>query len=99
MKKTYLVWFDKFVTDDRIIYPIVAEDEDECDKIAFLKSMQSGLSEGNYEIFVSIFDTDQHRFIKETAKKFIELMRTTSKTPEEIYYELTGEYYDERKKI
>jgi hypothetical protein len=57
--------------------------KEEYEKLQALKGYEAGVEE--------CWDNAR----ADIAKMFIELMRITSKTPEEIYYELTGEYYDE----
>lgn len=50
----YLVLFDNLVTDDLLVSIIYAKDYDECWEKAYARSLSTGYSEGNFEIFESV---------------------------------------------
>lgn len=54
MKLKYLAVFDNLVTDDIIVKTCMAESEEEAWEKFYEISMGTGLSEGNFEMFISL---------------------------------------------
>ena len=54
MKLKYLAVFDNLVTDDIIVKTCMADNQDEAWEKFYEMSKQTGLSEGNFEIFLSL---------------------------------------------
>lgn len=50
----YLVLFDNCVTDDPLVHIVYAENYEECWRKAYPISLNTGYSEGNFEIFESV---------------------------------------------
>lgn len=54
MKLKYLAVFDNLVTDDVIVKTCMADNQDEAWEKFYKMSKQTGLSEGNFEMFLSL---------------------------------------------
>lgn len=54
MKLKYLAVFDNLVTDDIIVHTCMAESEEKAWEKFYEMSKQTGLSEGNFEMFLSL---------------------------------------------
>ena len=69
MLKMFVVVYDNCVTDDVLSEVIYAADLETANEIAYKHSMRTGYSEGNFELFVNMFDRESINELHEDLKE------------------------------
>lgn len=68
MLKMFVVVYDNCVTDDVLSEVIYAADLETANEIAYKHSMRPGYSEGNFELFLNMFDRESINELHEDLK-------------------------------